>query len=170
VDKGVRRAVAAALLARLQRAAVDSRPGFPVWAATGGSDTAWRTSGDGDWTGGFSVAALWLAARTGTGGRDDAVEAMDRLAPALETSSAFRGFLFCHGAAFGDVLFGDRQAAELAVDGARRLAAAAHPVTAVIPLGEPDLLLPGGAGETAYVDAGRADGEPVGMRRRPHRR
>ncbi|PZS33918.1 MAG: hypothetical protein DLM59_05710 [Pseudonocardiales bacterium] len=108
---------------------------------------------DGDWTGGFSVAALWLAARDGTGRRRDAVEAMRRLAPALDSTSAFRGFLFQHGAALGDVLLQDAEAAELAVTAARRLAAGAHPVTGVIPLGEPGLVPEGCQDEVAYVDA-----------------
>lgn len=141
------RAVAAAVLARLHQSALDARPGFPVWAATAEQTEStaarfrWRSSIDGDWTGGFSVAALWLAARDGTGQKRDAVEAMRRLAPALDSTSAFRGFLFHHSAALGEVLLQDAAAAELALAAARRLAGAAHPVTGVIPLGEPGLLL-----------------------------
>jgi unsaturated chondroitin disaccharide hydrolase len=113
----------------------------------------WQLSAAGDWTGGFSVAALWLAARHGMGERREAVEAMRRLRPALESASAFRGFVFQCGAALGDVLLADREARELAVTAARRLAAAAHPVTGVIPLGEPGLVVQGSAGGLAYVDA-----------------
>lgn len=51
------------------------------------------------------------------------------------------------------MLLQDAEAAELALAAARRLAGAAHPVTGVIPLGEPGLALEGRPGDVAYVDA-----------------
>ena len=149
----------ALVLDRMRQASRDAGVLFPVWApatvdgAPPGGAGGWRLGAADDWTAGFSVAALWLAAHTGLGERREAVEAMRRLQPAPESASAFRGFVFQYGAALGDVLFADREAREAAVTAARRLAAAAHLVTGVIPLGEPDLVMPGSTGGLVYVDA-----------------
>lgn len=105
--------------------------GFPHYADT--RDGRWTLSDNGDWTGGFFVGLLWLAA--GRGDARAARQARDwagRLAPRVDSDTVFRGFLFWYGIARSA---GDGELADLAVRGARALAATRHPRSGVLPLG-----------------------------------
>lgn len=109
--------------------------GFPHYADP---DTGrWIRSPTGDWTGGFWIGMLWLAAAF----TDD--ERYRELARAWtvalrsreESDTVFRGFLFWYGAAHGARLHSDEQAREVALGAARALAASYLPTARVIPLG-----------------------------------
>ena len=123
------------ILERIDRTLESDEPGFPHYAdpATG----VWVRSPAGDWTGGFWVGELWLAASvTGDGrlraaARDWAV----RLLPRVDSDTIFRGFLFWYGAALGSVLLGDEDADRIARAGATGLLDLWLPDAGLFPLG-----------------------------------
>ena len=95
-------------------------------------------SSDGDWTGGFFVGQLWLAAAADE--RNDptaAAEWAERVLPRAASDTIFRGFLFWYGAAIGHQLLGHDRAGEVALEGALALALANsfHPAARLLPLG-----------------------------------
>ncbi len=110
------------ILKRCEMSASELDSGFPHFAdpETG----AWTLSPQGDWTGGYFCAILWLDAHlTGS----DNVRALARrfcaaLGPRIDSRTVFRAFLFYYGAALGAIVCGDALARELALDGARALA------------------------------------------------
>ena len=119
--------------------AIESRTGFPAWAE---ADGAWHHSADGNWLGGFAVAAYWDRwdqADRHPSHRRILRQALAELAPLLEQPTAFNGFVFHYAAMRGAVLTHDLAATELAIRAAETLARLAHPETGVIPLGEPEL-------------------------------
>lgn len=123
------------MLDRLARTAAEEDPGFPHFAdATTG---AWTRTPTGDWTGAFFVGQLWLAAATTTDSQwhQLALEWSERLSPRAASETVFRGFLFWYGAAIGAVLLDDQRAGQIALDGARSLAASFHPRGRLLPLG-----------------------------------
>lgn len=122
----------AAMTARALETARSNRAGFPHTAT---SDGHWTLSPDGDWTGGFFVAQLWLAARRDLGARSLAREWALRLAPRVDSPTIFRGFLFWYGVALGAGGGEDAELTDLAVAAARALAADQNPHAGVIPLG-----------------------------------
>lgn len=125
----------AALRARVDATVAQAGTGFPHFAdpVTG----TWTRSPTGDWTGGFWVAMLWLAARTS--GDERYVELGEswagRLEARIESETAFRGFLFWYGAALGQVLCHSAAAESLGLAGARALAGLYNPDARLIPLG-----------------------------------
>lgn len=123
------------LIARIDHTAAESQPGFPHYADP--ESGRWTRSPDGDWTGGFWVGMLWLAAQAT--GNEQYLELArtyaERLRPRARTDTVFRGFLFWYGAALGSVLHGDRLAREIALEGARGLAASYNHAARVLPLG-----------------------------------
>lgn len=124
----------ALLSARAVATAREVTDGFPHFADNDGD---WTLSPDGDWTGGFFVAQLWLAARRGD---DEAVDELAqawalRLAPRVQSRTIFRGFLFWYGVAIGVADGDDAHLADLAVAAARALADDANPSARLIPLG-----------------------------------
>jgi unsaturated chondroitin disaccharide hydrolase len=138
-------------------AAAAPTAGFPHYADPGTG--VWTRTPAGDWTGGFWVGELWLAARV-TGderyaklGRDWA----QALRPRAKSETVFRGFLFWYGAALGAVLYDDEIAAEIAVAGGLALARLFNRSANVIPLGSE-------AEEASDVGRGEAniDGIPGG--------
>jgi unsaturated chondroitin disaccharide hydrolase len=94
---------------------------FPHWAdATTGK---WITTVDGDWTGGAWPGMLWLLARR-TGDEkylNAARRWSSRLRPRARLQTVFKGFGFYYGAALGDILWGDKNAAALALGAAQSL-------------------------------------------------
>ena len=129
----------AAMTARALETARTVDAGFPHTATPDGE---WTLSPDGDWTAGFFVAQLWLADRRGAdpGVRALAADWASRLAPRVESQTIFRGFLFWYGVALGAkdtgaIDTGDDRLADLAVAGARALAADRNPHAGLIPLG-----------------------------------
>ncbi len=123
------------MLGRIDATGAAVEEGFPHYGdpATG----RWTTSPAGDWTGGFWVGLCWLAARaTGEGRyRRWAIEWAERLLPRAGSDTVFRGFLFYYGALLGAVLLGDARAREVALAGARGLAASFNPRAGAFPLG-----------------------------------
>ncbi|MGH3449603.1 MAG: glucuronyl hydrolase [Haloechinothrix sp.] len=122
------------LLERIDGTATEDSEGFPHFAdpATG----RWTRSTAGDWTGGFWVGQLWLAAAATHRPRyaDLARRWAQRLQARTKSRTVFRGFLFWYGAALGHLLLDDRVARTVAVDGARSLATSFHPAANVLPL------------------------------------
>jgi unsaturated chondroitin disaccharide hydrolase len=122
-----------AIISRAHQAATDNVRGFPHFADM---DTgAWTYSTDGDWTGGFFVGQLWLAAAAGLGDPDLAARWAERLRPRAGSDTVFRGFLFWYGAALGSELCDHRRNREIALRGALGLAASFNPRAGLLPLG-----------------------------------
>jgi hypothetical protein len=92
---------------------------------------------DGDWTGGFWVGMLWLAAHmTGEDryGRA-ASEWSERLRPRSASDTVFWGLLFWYGAALSALLCAEPAARGIALDRARGLATSYNDAARVLPLG-----------------------------------
>lgn len=108
---------------------------FPHWADS--STGTWTTTPDGDWTGGAWPAILWLLARrSGQAKYLDAARLWSgRLKSRAHLQTAFKGFGFYYGAALGDVLCEDKDAAVLALDAATSLKAQFDCRLGLIPLG-----------------------------------
>lgn len=123
------------VLGRVDTTGTSVTAGFPHVAdpATG----VWTTTPTGDWTGGFWTGMCWLAAfATGKPHyREWARAWAERLRPRAESDTVFRGFLFYYGALLGAVLLGDARAREIALEGARGLAASYNPRAGCFPLG-----------------------------------
>lgn len=129
------RHAAEAVLERLDVTLGEVRDGFPFYADP---DTGrWVVSSDGNWTGGFWIGLLWLAARLSgeTRYRAAAHRWADRLRTRLEADTVFRGFLYYYGGALGALLDGDPVGREMGLAGARHLAASFNPAAGVLPLG-----------------------------------
>ena len=123
-----------AITARAAATHAEPVDGFPHYAdmRTG----KWTRSPDGDWTGGFFVGQLWLAASAGElTDAQAAREWTERVRPRAASSTIFRGFLFWYGAAIGHQLLGDERAGEVALEGALALANSFHPAARLLPLG-----------------------------------
>ena len=144
-----------AVLARGQHTAALPVPGFPHYADMRTGE--WTRSPDGDWTGGFFVGQLWLAAAAGKGDVDTAARWAAQVRPRAASDTIFRGFLFWYGAALGSQLLGDEHAREIALKGAYALADSFNPAAGLLPLGS-------GAEEAHSVGAGETniDGVPGG--------
>src|SRR5213083_846532 len=123
------------MIRRMDQMGPQLKGGFPHFADAKGE---WRTTPDGDWTGGFWPGMCWLAARaTGSARyRRWALEWAERLRPRATSDSVFRGFLFYYGAMLGAVLFNDPAARAIALDGARNWATTYNPKAGCFPLGE----------------------------------
>lgn len=127
----------AAIAAITKRAAAthaEAETGFPHFADMHTGE--WTRSPDGDWTGGFFVGQLWLAAAADE--RHDsapAAEWVERVLPRATSDTIFRGFLFWYGAAIGHQLLGHDRAGEVALEGALALADSFHPAARLLPLG-----------------------------------
>lgn len=108
---------------------------FPHWANS--QTGVWTTTRDGDWTGGAWPGMLWLAARrTGEAKYLDAARLWSgRLKPRARLQTAFKGFGFYYGAALGDLLCDDKDAAALALEAAESLKGQFDPRLGLIPLG-----------------------------------
>lgn len=123
------------ILQRIDATISQDEAGFPHYGNP--ADGTWTRTPAGDWTGGFWVGMLWLAAlRTGEQKyRDSARMWSARLAPRVVSKSVFKGFLFWYGAQLGGSLLADPQAAGLALDGSRGLAEMYSEAARLIPLG-----------------------------------
>lgn len=130
-----RNAALDALLRRAHATAVEDRAGFPHFAPS--DDPQWVRSVDGDWTGGFFVGQLWIDAALSQQPERIRIahDWASRLAPRAESATIFRGFLLWYGLGIDLLpeLAGDL--AEIALRGARSLAADFNSVARVIPLG-----------------------------------
>lgn len=97
---------------------------------------AWKRTDDGDWTGGFFVGELWLAAHCM--GLDP--EVPRRWAAPLRrrvtSRTIFRGFLFYYGCSLANVLCNDAPSGQLALHAAEALANDVANGVGVIGLGD----------------------------------
>jgi unsaturated chondroitin disaccharide hydrolase len=123
---------------RVEETAVSAHQGFPHYADP--QTKVWTWSPDGDWTGGYFNAMLWIGAACGpTSDRARwsiwARDFTERLRPRLASDSSSRALLFYYGAALGSILCGDRGARDLALDAARALVTTYNPRAGVLPLG-----------------------------------
>ena len=125
----------ARLLTRVDATLAQSGHGFPHYCDPAHGE--WVRSPAGNWTGGFWVGMLWLAAlKTGRERyRDEARAWASRLRPRASSNSVFKGFLFWYGAGIGEVLLDDDVARDLAAEGAAGLVRMYNPEARLIPLG-----------------------------------
>ncbi|MEV4318843.1 hypothetical protein [Actinocrispum sp. NPDC049592] len=97
----------------------------------------WATTRRGSWTAGFWVGLLWLRAvcTEAPAHADVATMWTYRLCAKLEEKTVTRAMTFWHGAAAGYLLTGVPAAAEVALQGAERLAGAFDPALGLLPEG-----------------------------------
>jgi unsaturated chondroitin disaccharide hydrolase len=123
------------MLARIRDTAARVSSGYPHWADPESGD--WTTTPDGDWTGGYWVGMLWLAA-TATGEaryRRLAAPLAERLRGRVDAQTVFKSFPAYYGAALGAILHDAAAPGEIAVATARSLARLYSPVLRLVPLG-----------------------------------
>jgi unsaturated chondroitin disaccharide hydrolase len=124
--------------ARIAKTAEAVHAGFPHFADP--STKRWTCSPNGDWTGGYFCAMLWLGAATGPAADRAqwvswARDFSARLRPRLKSDSSSRALLFYYGAALGSLLCNDRDAHRLALEAADAIAKMYNPRAGVLPLG-----------------------------------
>jgi unsaturated chondroitin disaccharide hydrolase len=123
------------VLLRIQDTAARVTDGFPHWAdpETG----QWTTTPDGDWTGGYWIGMLWLAA-TATGDaryRSWAAPLAERLRTRIDAETVFKSFPAYYGAALGAILHDAPGPRDIALSTARSLARLYAPALRLVPLG-----------------------------------
>jgi unsaturated chondroitin disaccharide hydrolase len=123
------------MLGRIQDTAARVKDGFPHWAdpETG----QWTTTPHGDWTGGFWIGMLWLAA-TATGEaryRSWAAPCAERLRARIDAETVFKAFPAYYGAALGAILHDASGPREIALATARSLTRLYAPALHLVPLG-----------------------------------
>src|SRR2546430_12174769 len=123
------------MIRRMDQMGPQLKGGFPHFAD---AKSEWRTTPDGDWTGGFWPGMCWLAAKaTGSARyRRWALEWAERLRPRAASDTAFRGFLFYYGGGLGAGLFHRPAAPGLAPQGARPRGPALQPKPRRLPPGD----------------------------------
>lgn len=123
------------MLGRIRETAERVTDGFPHWAdpETG----QWTTTRDGDWTGGFWVGLLWLAAAATRDSRylSWAAPFAERLRTRIEAETVFKSFPAYYGAALGAILHDASGPREIALATARSLARLYAPALRLVPLG-----------------------------------
>src|SRR5258706_124434 len=123
------------MVARIDDTATRVREGFPHWAdpETG----QWTTTPDGDWTGGYWIGMLWLAAvATGEARyRTRAESLVGRLGDRVAAQTVFKSFPLYYGAALGAILHDAAGPRRVAVDTARSLGRLYAPALGLVPLG-----------------------------------
>jgi len=123
------------MLTRVRDTAGRVGDGFPHWADP--ESGRWTVTADGDWTGGFWVAMLWLACH-GTGDERYSRWARQwaaRLRPRIASVSVFKAIPFYYGGSVGHLLLNDAGGREAALEGAASLMRLYNPVFGLIPLG-----------------------------------
>lgn len=123
------------MLRRIEDTAGRVKTGYPHWAdeATG----EWTTTADGDWTGGYWVGMLWLAAAA-TGDRRYrawAEPAAEGLRVRIDAETVFKSFPVYYGAALGAILHGWAPARDIALRTARTFTRLYAPALRLVPLG-----------------------------------
>jgi len=128
-------AAIARMRARIDQTAETVGEKFPHHAEP--STGAWTTTPSGDWTGGYWNAMLWLTAAATADQRYArlAERWTAKLRSRIDSQTSAKGLLFYYGAALGAILDGNALAREIAIAGARSLAAMYNPRAEVIPLG-----------------------------------
>jgi unsaturated chondroitin disaccharide hydrolase len=123
------------MLSRIQDTAVRVKDAFPHW---GDPETGqWTTTSDGDWTGGYWIGMLWLAAAATGDARYRAWAAplAERLRARIEAATVFKSFPMYYGASLGAILHDAPAPREIAVQSARSLARLYEPSLHLVPLG-----------------------------------
>ncbi len=123
------------MLTRVRDTAGRVGDGFPHWADP--ESGRWTVTADGDWTGGFWVAMLWLACH-GTGEecyRGWARQWAARMRPRIASASVFKAIPFYYGGSVGHLLLNDAGAREAALEAADSLMRLYNPALGLIPLG-----------------------------------
>jgi len=123
------------MLTRVRDTAGRVGDGFPHWADP--ESGRWTVTADGDWTGGFWVAMLWLACH-GTGDeryRRWARQWAARMRPRIASASVFKAIPFYYGGSVGHLLLNDAGAREAALEAADSLMRLYNPALGLIPLG-----------------------------------
>jgi len=143
--------------ARTSSTAGSGLVGFPHFADPDTKE--WTCSADGDWTGGYFCALLWLGAATAAGAEREqwlawARQFSQRLRPRLKSDSSSRALLFYYGSALGSILCADGEARALALEAAQALAKMYNPHAGLLPLGA-------AFEETSNVGAGEAEVDMV---------
>ena len=123
------------MLGRIQDTAARVNDGFPHWAdpETG----QWTTTPEGDWTGGFWIGQLWLAAAA-TGDaryRSWAAPFAERLRARIDAETVFKSFPAYYGATLGAILHDAPGPREIALATARSLTRLYAPALRLVPLG-----------------------------------
>jgi unsaturated chondroitin disaccharide hydrolase len=123
------------MLVRIQDTAARVTKDFPHWAdpETGN----WTTTPHGDWTGGFWIGMLWLAATaTGDGRyRAWAEPYAERLRARIDAETVFKAFPAYYGAALGAILHEAPAARDIAIQTARSFTRLYAPALRLVPLG-----------------------------------
>ena len=123
------------MLGRIQDTASRVKEGFPHWAdpETG----QWTTTPDGDWTGGYWIGLLWLAATTTDDARYRAWAAplAERLRTRIDAQTVFKSFPAYYGAALGAILHDAPGPRDIALSTARSLTRLYAPALRLVPLG-----------------------------------
>jgi unsaturated chondroitin disaccharide hydrolase len=123
------------MLTRIQDTAKRVTSGYPHWAH--GETGHWTTTPDGDWTGGFWVGILWIAA-TATGNpryRALAEPLAERLRARIDAETVFKAFPAYYGAALGAILHHSPSARDIGLRTAQSLARLYAPALGLVPLG-----------------------------------
>ena len=123
------------MLGRIQDTATRVKDGFPHWAdpETG----QWTTTPEGDWTGGYWIGQLWLAAAA-TGDaryRSWAAPSAERLRARIDAETVFKSFPAYYGASLGAILHDAPGPREIALATARSLTRLYAPALRLVPLG-----------------------------------
>lgn len=123
------------MLTRIRDTASRVREGFPHWADP---DTGqWTTTRDGDWTGGYWIGMLWLAA-TATGDpryRAWAEPLAERLRARIDAETVFKSFPAYYGAALGAILHDSSGPRDIALGTAQSFTRLYAPGLRLVPLG-----------------------------------
>jgi len=123
------------MLTRVCDTAARVGEGFPHWADP--ESGQWTVTADGDWTGGFWVAMLWLASRA-TGEERYRLWARQwaaRLRGRIASASVFKAIPFYYGGSLGHLLLNDADAREMALEAAASLVHLYNPALGLMPLG-----------------------------------
>jgi unsaturated chondroitin disaccharide hydrolase len=123
------------MLVRIHDTAARVPGGFPHWADPETGE--WTTTPEGDWTGGYWIGMLWLAA-TATGEaryRSWAAPLVERLRARIDAQTVFKSFPAYYGAALGAILHDETGPRDIAVATARSLAGQYAPILRLVPLG-----------------------------------
>jgi unsaturated chondroitin disaccharide hydrolase len=123
------------MLTRVRDTASRVTSGFPHWADP---DTGrWTTTRDGDWTGGYWIGMLWLAAAAAGEARYRAwAESWtERLRARIDAQTVFKSFPAYYGGTLGAVLHDAPAARDIAVQTARSFERLYAPPLGLVPLG-----------------------------------
>jgi unsaturated chondroitin disaccharide hydrolase len=123
------------MLGRIEDTSARVGDRFPHWADPETGE--WTTTPDGDWTGGYWIGTLWLAAAA-TGDaryRSRAERFVERLGDRVPAQTVFKSFPVYYGAALGAILHDAAGPREVALATARSLTSLYVPALRLVPLG-----------------------------------